>query len=309
MKPIRLDPDDSQLQRKALALAASGDWDGLVAFARGLPPQSGYVMLQLLGEAAPLTTDMSPLIGKPDAMALTVAGAILQGRAIRFRGLDQAENVTDDQWEMYIPTLAHAQELLAEAVRREPQLGLAAAWRVTAFVDATEEQKDEAEIALRRASGIPVSGLSRLITMRSEKWGGSHGEMWRVVEDYADAALPASLALIAKAHFEQWLWFSMFDEAPDGAEKADAYLQRGDVRNELLEASSRVLAADSSRDPRAILFANNAFAATLSAGGPAKDAKPHLQRMGRNIDRTLWLFENPRVAVNLARARAWLLPV
>ncbi|HEY0084648.1 MAG TPA: hypothetical protein VGB65_01935 [Allosphingosinicella sp.] len=309
MKPIRLDPDDKQLQQTALGLLAAGDWGGLTALARALPPQSAYAMLQLLAEAAPLTADVSHLIASKDAMDLTVAGALLHGRAVRHRGVGMAEDVTEDQWELYIPTLAHAQELLAEANRRAPELGLAAAWRVSAFIDATEEQKDEAEIALRRATGIPVSGLSRLITMRSEKWGGSHDEMWRVVADYAEAALPGSLALIAKAHFEQWLWYSAFDEGPDAAATAEAYLHRKDVREDLIEASKRVLAAREPSDPRAILLADNAFAATFWTSESAKDARPHLQRMGRNIDRTVWLFENPRLALNVARARAWLLPV
>jgi hypothetical protein len=177
MKPIRLDPDDKQLQQTALGLLAAGDWGGLTALARALPPQSAYAMLQLLAEAAPLTADVSHLIASKDAMDLTVAGALLHGRAVRHRGVGMAEDVTEDQWELYIPTLAHAQELLAEANRRAPELGLAAAWRVSAFIDATEEQKDEAEIALRRATGIPVSGLLRLISMRSEKWGG----WWRIM--------------------------------------------------------------------------------------------------------------------------------
>jgi len=309
MQPIRLKPDDKQLQRTALALLDSADWSGLVALVREQPPQGAYATVQLLANAAPVTADHRPLVAKGGALELTLAGALLYGRAMRFRGLDTAEHISDDQWELYLPTLAHAQELLAEANALDPELGLAAAWRVTAFVDATEEEKDEAELALRRARSVPIAGLVRLITMRSEKWGGSHAAMWRVASDYADPDNPASLSLIAKAHFEQWLWLDTFDEAADALDKADAYFHDGQVQEELRQASRRVLDADTQSDPRAILFADNAFAATFWSGGDSRHAKPHLQRMGRSIDRNLWLFNNPRLTVNRARLSAWLLPV
>lgn len=309
MEPIRLIPDNNQLQQAALKRLEAADWTGLLSLIQELPPQSAYVTMQLLADAAPFSADVSPLIAAEGAWELTLAGALLHGRALRFRGLGQADTVSEDQWEMYLPTLAHAQELLAEANRKKPELGLAAAWRVTAFVDASEEEKDEAEMALRQSSGIPVSGLSRLITMRSEKWGGSHEEMWKVVADYAESDPPGSLGLIAKAHFEHWLWFAAFDEDPEGPAKAYAYFRNTEVQGDLRDASLRVIAAESSRDPRAILFADNAFAVTFWSARSVGQARPHLQRMGKHMDRTLWLFDNPRAELNRARLRAWLLPV
>jgi hypothetical protein len=310
VRPIRLNPNDKQLERIALRLAADGDWPGLCAMIRNQPPQSGYAVIQLLADAAPMTLDVAALIAIGGALELTIAGGILLQRALRFRGLGMAEGVSEEQWELYMPTLAHAQELLARANCADPELGLAAAWRVAGFVDsATEEEKDEAEIALRRARSVPLAGLSRLITMRSEKWGGSHEEMWRVVSEYARTEAPATLALLAKAHFEQQLWLEYFDERPEAKVEAAAYFSDRAVLGDLRAASSTLLAAEVETDAREILFADNAFASTFWRAGKARLARPHLQRMGGHIESSLWLVESPRLVVNLARMRAMLLPV
>jgi hypothetical protein len=309
MRTIRLRPDNKQLQQQAVSLAKAGDWEGLASLVRGQPAQSGYVTIQLLAEAAPMSLDVAPLIGSGSALDLTIAGSLLHGRALRFRGLGMADDVAEEQWENYFPALAHAQELLARANRADPSSGLTAAWRITAFVDASEEEKDEAELALRRARDVPVAGLSRLITMRSEKWGGSHEEMWRVAHEYARAEAPASLALIAKAHFEQHLWLDAFDERPAAKAEAADYFGDPSVLEELREASATVLAASEHTDPREILWADNAFASTFWAAKQPRLARPHLQRMGSNIEPSLWLIGIPRIVVNLARMRAMLLPV
>jgi hypothetical protein len=309
MKPIRLDPDNKTLQQTGLDLLRRGEWEGLTEFIRRQPPQSAFTTLGRMGSTAPTTADLSGLLGSEGALELTIAGALLHGRAVQFRGVDIAERVSDEQWEFYLPTLAHAQELLAEANRREPALGLAAAWRIMAFIDSSEEEKDEAEAALRRATGIPVSGLAGLVSMRSEKWGGSHAEMWRVAREYSHANPPGSLALIVKAHFEQWLWFDVFDEEEGAAERARAYFEDEDVRAELRQVSRLVLEADPCRDPRALIFVDNCLASTFWCAGWVQDAKPHLQRMGKHLDRSQWPFESPRMELNRARLSARLFPV
>lgn len=309
MRPIRLDPDNKQLEKIVVGLARQGEWSDLLAFIRSEPPEAAFIALQLLGLAAPLDLDLRPLISAERPLELTVAGALLCLRATRFRGLDVAANVSDDQWELYIPTLAHAQELLGEAARLAPELGLAAAWRVRASVDASEEEKDAAELGLRKARDIPVSGLSRLISMRAEKWGGSHDEMWRVARDYADAAPPGSIGLIARAHFEQWLWLADFEEDEKAAARAETYFSETQVREELDTSSRCLLAADSGHDPRALIHADNCFAVAYWVAELPRLARPHLKRMGKNLDETLWPFEKPRRELNRARLRARLLPV
>ena len=309
MAAIRPDPDDKALQRAGDALLGASAWDDLAALVGSQLPESAYTAIRVIGEAAPLTCDLRGLIGREDALSLTIAGGLLHCRALRFRGLGGAETVSEDQWELYIPTLAHAQELLARAAVLAPSSGLTAAWRATAFVEASDEEKDEAELGLRMADDVPVSGFSRLLSARTLKWGGSHDEMWRVARSYARRDLPGSLALIAKAHFEEWLWLATFEEDPALAAEHETYLRRDEVVAEILATSRQVLAAPPNPDPRNALYAANWFGQLLSTAGRPRDARPHLQRMGRHLDRSIWLFDNPRFELNRARLKAWLPPV
>ena len=309
MRRIRLDPDNEALKRTGLDLIGRGDWEGLAAFVDGLSAEAAYVTIRLIGASLPLDADIRPLIASGRPLERMLAGAILHARAGRVRGMGMAELVSDDQWELYIPTLAHAQELLFEASRLDPDRGLTAAFRLAAFVDSSDEEKDEAELALRAARDVPISGLSRLVTARAKKWGGSHEEMWAVVAHYSESQPPASLGLLAKAHYEQWLYYAVFEEDEEVARKAEGYFQSPSVMGELEEASLRVVAAPDDADPRSIVFADNCFAYTFWTAGGARKARPHLQRMGKYLDPTVWLIERPRLALNQARLSAWLPPI
>ena len=309
MRPIRLTPDNDALSRTMAGLLHAQDWDGLTALVRAMPPESAYVALRLLADAAPLDADVQPLIARGTVWDLTIAGALLQGRAMRFRGTGMAEDVTEDQWELYVPTVAHAQDLLAAANAISPSLGLTAAWRVTAFIDASEEEKDQAEAALHAAVDIPVSGLSRLVTLRAARWGGSHEAMWRVVRQHASADVAPSMALVAKGHFEQWLWFTAFEEDPGLAARARSYFAEEAVRKDLEQASAIVLEATELRDPRALLMADNWFAFIFRIAGLHGQARPHLRRIGRHVDASIWITGASRRDLNRARLRAWLAPI
>jgi hypothetical protein len=310
MAAIRLNPDNAALARIGIELVARRDWDGLKAQVQALPPESAYTFLRLLGEKAPFDLDVREAsLHDRDSLGLTIAGALLQGRATRYRGLADASQVSEQQWENYFPVLFEAEESSAAANEIFPQSGLAAAWRMTAAVDSGEEEKDAAEAALLVAREVPVSGFARLLSARTEKWGGSHAAMWKVARTHAERDPPGTLGLIAKAHFEQWLYFSVFDESGQGADRAKTYFQRPEVRAELEEASRRVLSIPDHPDPRNSLYAHNCFACTFHIAGARGWARPHLARIGKHVDPAIWLFGRPRLELNLARLKSGLLPV
>ena len=111
MRRIRLQPDNEELKRTGLDLIARRDWEGLAGFVDGLSPEAAYIAIRLMGDSLPLDADIRPLIVSARPLELMLAGAFLHVRAGRFRGMDVADAVTDEQWELYIPTVAHAQEI------------------------------------------------------------------------------------------------------------------------------------------------------------------------------------------------------
>lgn len=308
MDTIRLRPSNRELRNMAVRLFAAGDGNALITTVSAQPPETAFTTLRLLAENAPMNADVGHLIAHSDRLSNLIAGAVLHGRAIRHRGMDDAESVSDKQWGQYLPTLAKAQELILEASGADLFSGIAAAWRMTAFVDASESEKDAAEAALLVADDVSVSGLSRLVSARAQKWGGSHAEMWRVARANAERNLPGTLSLLAKAHYEHHLWLERFEDDPRVAAGAKSYFRDHVVITELIEASRRVLDGRSPADPRNILYADNWFAWVFWNADRSELARPHLKRMGKNVDSSIWLVPGPRWLLNLVRIGEHLVP-
>ena len=101
----------------------------------------------------------------------------------------------------------------------------------------------------------------------------------------------------------------MFDEAEGAAEQADRYFEREDVLGELEEFSARALEAPEHPDPRNSLLADNWFAYVFYTAKQHRAARPHLQRIGRAMDRGVWLIRAPGWELMKARVRAGLFPI
>jgi hypothetical protein len=94
--------------------------------------------------------------------------------------------------------------------------------------------------------------MHRLMSL-TEKWGGSHSQMFEFARESASIARPHSLLplLITKAHLEYWKYLAMFqnDEA-----QATEYLKSKDAREETLAAYQKTLGSQQ-YEPREALFA------------------------------------------------------
>lgn len=299
--------NDHELGRRAAIDGSPAGWAALKRDCAGLPPESAFVLLRVMGERLPLSADAEAAMDNgADVAGLVVAGAALMGRAVRIRGMDTADQVDDNAWGSYLTARNRAGQLLRQAVIRQPANGLAAAWLMAAAVDSDAETKAEAAAALGRTTNVPISGYSRLLSAHTEKWGGSHEAMWQIARTHARISAPWSAALIAKAHYEHWLYLDMMDERPVAQYEADGYFRDPAIRRELLDISEAINTA-SSDDPYEAVFAHDVLAAVLAEAGEKRAATAHLRRAGAFGDPAL-LTGGPWWRRSLVRAMKGLPP-
>lgn len=252
-----------------------------------LPPENAYVALRVLSEGLPFDTDLDAAIDDPgDVAGFVIVGSALMGRATRIRGLDTADQVAEQNWHRYAACRERAEQLLRHALSVQPDHGQAAAWLMATAVDSDDETKHDASGFLDRAVAVPLSGYSKALSANTEKWGGSHTAMWQVARDYAELRPPWSAALIAKAHYEHWLYLYMMDERPEASEEAKTYFREAAIRAELLELSNAVNDAQAD-DPYEAVYAHDVLAAVLAEAKMRKAAAGHLRRVGRFGDSAL----------------------
>lgn len=278
--------DQEFLDRAEIGGSAS-EWASFKNYLRGLPPESAFVLLRVLGEHLPIDADPEAAINDTgDVWGHIVAGAALLVRATRIRGMDTADRVKEGSWQSYHAARERAEQLLRFIVTHHPKNGLAAAWFMAAAVDSSDAVKAEASDFLLASDNVPISGYSKLLSANTEKWGGSHEAMWQIARKCAGERLTWSAALIAKAHYEHWLYLDLMDERPSAEYEAGSYFRKKEIREEILSISQAISDADGV-DPYEAVFAHDILAAVLSEAGMRKPAAEHLRRVGKLGDPAL----------------------
>ncbi|MEO6359627.1 MAG: hypothetical protein ABIO43_03510 [Sphingomicrobium sp.] len=256
------------------------DWQTFKVGLKSAPPETAFVLLRVMGERLSLEVDPELAIeDASDGDGLIVAGAALMVRATRVRGMDTAERVDDHNWVPYFANRERAEQILRAAVRLRPESGLGAAWFSATAIDSDDEVKSEAAKVLGQASDVPISGYSKLLSANTEKWGGSHQAMWQVARAYASVRPPWTSALVAKAHYEQWLYLELMDDRPEAAKEAELYFREPAIRDELTQIS-RATSDAASADPYETVYAHDVLAAVLAQASMAKAAAAHLRQVG-----------------------------
>ena len=278
---------DQEFLERVDVNGSSAEWTGFKSYLSNLLPESAFVLTRVLGENLPTDADVEAAIDDTgDVWGHIVAGAALMVRATRTRGMDTADRVKEENWQAYFAYRERAEQLLRFVVTHHPENGLAAAWFMAAAVDGDAVVKAEAAEFLYASENVPVSGYSKLLSANTEKWGGSHEAMWQVARQYAETKWPWSGALIAKAHYEQWLYLEMMDERPVAEYEAAEYFQNPAIKDELRNISSAISRAHAD-DPYEAVFAHDVLAAVLSEAGMRKAAANHLQQVGKFGDPAL----------------------
>lgn len=279
--------NDQEISRRAQVSGSGEDWAGFKDCLKSAPPETAFVLLRVMGERLPLNLDPELAVAtSSDADGLIVAGAALMVRATRVRGWDTADQVEEDSWAPYLACRERGEQALRGAVELRPENGLAAAWFMATAVDADDDVKSEAGEVLRGASDVPISGYSKLLSANTEKWGGSHAAMWEVARECARLREPWTQALIAKAHYEHWLYLDMMDDRPEAAREANRYFGDPAVRNELSEISA-VIGNAATADVYEAVYAHDVLAAVLAQAKMSRAAAAHLRRVGKFGDPVL----------------------
>ena len=292
--------------RDVLAQAAKGQWGPYKAWLATQTPEAAYESIKFVYEACPLDTDIRAVAdGDDDVLGHALAGALHFGIGKRHRGMGVAEALTGDQIDPYLRHSFLAQGAIDAALEADRHNGLAAAFNMALAIDPWEEdQKARAEAVLLEARDVPLSGYMNLLTAYLEKWGGDHDTMFRIARSRMRPDAPMQYALIAKAHWERYLFYVAFDDAPDARRKAAGYFS-GEVMDELREASRAVLGGRDA-DPAEQRLANSWLAFTLSRAGRNRSAVPHLDRIRGHVEPSVWavLRGPPALVKAIIRYRA-----
>ncbi len=292
---------------QTVAAISKGQWQPLKAFVAQASPEASYERIKMAFDACPMDLDLSGVVAGPDDLiGLTILGAFLMGIGKRHRGMNVAAAVKEKQAMLYMQHLFEAKEALDAALAIDRRFGLAAAFNMAVAMDEWEEgQKDQAEAILLDARDVPLSGYGNLLQARLEKWGGSHAVMFRIARSRMLSDAPAQNMLIARAHWERWLYYAAFDESDQAAEMAAAYFT-GEVLDDLRAASEAVL--DARSDPAELRLAHGWLAFVLSEAGQHKRAVRHLDRIKGHNDPSVWFFGRtpPPVTKGLIRLKAML---
>lgn len=272
--------NDQELSGLASLAATAEGWARLRVTLGVLPPESAFILLRVVGEKLPIDTDVEGLLRSgADADGQLIAGAVFMVRASRLRGMGTADLVPDQAWDEYFTCRDRAEDLLRRSLAQRPGHGVTAAWLMASTIDTEIEVKAEVVTRLEGATDVPLSGYSKALSASTRKWGGSHELMWKFARRHAQLRWPWSGALIAKAHYEHWLYLARMDERPVAEWEAGAYFRDVAVCEELQDLSAALFAGQSD-DPYEEIFAHDVLAAVLAEAGMRKMAARHLRRVG-----------------------------
>lgn len=299
---------DTMHAKQALAHIRQQDWGPLKAFITSATPETAYELIRLSYEKCPLDTPLDSAISyKADVAGLILSGGLRFGISRRHRGMGTGASLSESQIENYYYHLNIALDVLSEALKHDRHNGLAAAFYMAANIDPFDsDQRKLAEARLLNARNVPLSGYLNLMQAHMAKWGGSHEDMFRIARARLTPDTPCQYALVARAHYEQYLYYGLFDDSPEADQRFNTYFDRT-VEAELKTASESVLSA-TAQEPAELRLAHGWLAFTLSEAGLNRLAARHLKALKGFEDPSIWKLNilPPKVKKGLIYTRALL---
>lgn len=189
------------------------------------------------------------------ADALLCYGSRLLQWSWEARGYGRGKSVSKKSWQKFYDRLEKTRSVLlkcAEKDNADPT-----PWSYLIMV-ATWHSEDEFKYeyfdqAIKR-DPENWSAHMHMITALSEKWGGSHEEMFSFARNASRNASEGSdlASIVVKANLEYWKYLDLFE----GKTKlAQEFIQRNDVREEVISAYERSLKHSSFKNSMVSVFA------------------------------------------------------
>jgi hypothetical protein len=140
-----------------------------------------------------------------------------------------------------------------------------------------------------------VYGHIQMLQLLTQKWGGSHEDMFEFARAASTAAPVGSLVhrVIADAHAERWLYLRNFEQDRKGAER---YFRQADIKREILDAAQRSIWAPSFAPSRRAVIDRNMFAFCFSMMGDVKAARREFDAIGPIVSSSVWSMLGDPVA-------------
>lgn len=217
-----------------------------------------------------------------------VLGARLLKVAWQARGYGRGHEVTPERWQNFYRLLNQTSEVLhmaAELNQKDPTPWVYLI--MVAIYSANEKEMVEAyfnEVVKREPENWP-GHMHRLIGL-SQKYGGSHKQMFEFVEQTRDKIASDSLlnCLVFKAHAEYWRHKAHFDE---DQKAADSHSNNPQVIEQCLSVYSQTL-ENKTYDPYYDLFARINGAGLMYILRQRKPLLRELKQLSGQLEDTHW---------------------
>ena len=159
----------------------------------------------------------------PDsADAWLVYGAVMVQHSWNTRGYGRGYEVPESHWEKFYQALQASEEVLRKAASLNPKdptpwayLIMIATWNT----DSIKIKYKYFDCVVQRDPENWAAHIHMVIAL-SEKWGGSHKQMYAFAREAANKARPGSdiPIVLIKAHLEYYKYLEVFEEDLDSAE-------------------------------------------------------------------------------------------
>lgn len=276
----------------ALGLIQAGDGAALGALYAGLPPADRVHLIDSVGILSGIAAPLPPLDSHPAMPA--IHGGLCYIWAHRLRGYATADLTSDGQVMDMAEMAFHAQELLALAAQQTPGDSALHAFRIRAMMLTGGEDGAFEDVcdALKATGEANLLAEMARLNYLTQKWHGSHAEMYGVAEAAAaDPPNAAFLSLQARAWIEEWLYETGMNDVREEIEAFRTRRYSEEFRAEIAALDDRfhaLLAELPAPSQVERQFAHNSFAMLFHLNRDKARLKAHLEAIGNTPTGMPW---------------------